>query len=480
MTFISNISNSNQKIFNNSSSERKVLDINIPSKNQTSLINSHGANALRAKVLGEISFGSGKSDIVRGLFKKCAANKNHPAWELLIERIQSFRSNKKDMRHAFEIDYDRIIHSEGFTRYPHKTQVFAAPTNDHVSTRIIHVIHVARVAEQIAGILGLNQQLVRAIAMGHDLGHAPFGHQGEKELTAIMKKKNIPGSFWHEKNGLRFVDNIETLVDSKGVHRNLNLTYAIRDGIICHCGEVDQNGLRPRTNYIVNLSGFDKKDQPAPFTWEGCVMKISDKIPFIGRDVEDAIRLGAFSKEKKDKLLELANNCMGNKRKLSDINSGTLMNTLITDICKNSSPEKGIAFSKEGFELIKTVRGYNLHNIYLPENVTIAKQSDGALERIFDTLEDYHNGEKTLFDLVKARDEGKHGSTLLPAFVDFISKYSKSPERDSQFGNKPLYSIEKKEDYQQAIIDYIAGMTDRFALKAGEDIKNHNNNCHFQ
>ena len=143
--------------------------------------------------------------------------------------------------------------------------------NDHICTRMEHVAHVESVSSAIANYLGLNCELTKAISIGHDIGHAPFGHHGEKVINKLAEK-HLGTSFWHERNGLRYVDDIELLENNYKIYKNLSLTYAVRDGIIAHCGEIDENGLKPRTKYI-DLSEFDRPGKYQPVTWEGCVVK---------------------------------------------------------------------------------------------------------------------------------------------------------------------------------------------------------------
>ena len=136
------------------------------------------------------------------------------------------------------------MHSEGFDRLRFKTQVFPSPDNDMISTRSSHVFQVTDIARNISKKLGLNEELAEAIALGHDIGHAPFGHDGEKSLNKIALTHRLQ-PFWHEKNSLRMADKFLTLQNSKGQENNLGLTYAVRDGIINHCGEVDEILLSP-------------------------------------------------------------------------------------------------------------------------------------------------------------------------------------------------------------------------------------------
>lgn len=159
----------------------------------------------------------------KGLFKKVGISNKHSKWKQCIDRTNELYRRTDDIRDPFARDYNRILHCTAYRRLKHKTQVFFATTNDHICTRIEHVNHVNSISYTIAKYLGLNTELTNAIAIGHDLGHAPFGHAGESLLKEI-KKKEIGETFWHEKNSLWFVDKCETLEDPKGFYRNLNLT----------------------------------------------------------------------------------------------------------------------------------------------------------------------------------------------------------------------------------------------------------------
>ena len=167
----------------------------------------------------------------RHKFKKYAMDENNPHYKKAIEREEDLYQRRNDLRSEFGRDYTRIIFSQAYRRLKHKTQVFFAVENDHICTRSEHVNLVESVSHTIACELGLNTELTKSIAVGHDLGHAPFGHGGETILTDIAKKYNLH-KFWHEQNSLHFVDEIELLEDNIHCRHNLNLTYAVRDGII--------------------------------------------------------------------------------------------------------------------------------------------------------------------------------------------------------------------------------------------------------
>ena len=196
-------------------------------------------------------------------FQKVSASPKNPKWTKMIERKEALYKQKDDIRNDFERDYTRILHSTAYRRLKHKTQVFFATQNDHICTRIEHVNHVVSVSYTLSTFLGLNTQLTNAIAIGHDLGHAPFGHAGESILSELSETQ-IGEKFWHEKNSLRFVDKIETLLDPRGKECNLDLTYAVRDGIISHCGEVDETALAPRAEAI-HLENIAESNQYPPY-----------------------------------------------------------------------------------------------------------------------------------------------------------------------------------------------------------------------
>ena len=175
-------------------------------------------------------------------FYDFAVRPQNQKWDDANKRENPLYTRKNEVRSEFLRDYTRVLHSSAFRRLKHKTQVFFSPQNDHVCTRIEHVLHVESIAVTIACALGLNEELTKAIAISHDLGHPPFGHKGERALDAMMKR-DVGERFWHERNGLFFVDRIELLEDENRNKKNLDLTYAVRDGIISHCGESDDRGV---------------------------------------------------------------------------------------------------------------------------------------------------------------------------------------------------------------------------------------------
>ena len=318
-------------------------------------------------------------------------------WDWATTRETKIYGRGNDIRSEFERDYTRILHCQAYRRLKHKTQVFFAPHNDHVCTRMEHVLHVASVAGTIAKYLGLNQELTQSIAIGHDIGHAPFGHHGEDCLNALMVQKtgaNAPKKFWHERNSLFFADYIETLQTPDGAEKPLNLTYAVRDGLICHCGEIDQQGIHPRDEAI-NLYDIKRPGLVQPYTWEGCVVKLSDKIAFLGRDIEDARTYHILDMGSYRQLREIVAETVGimrngepiSHRSGKAVNTTVLINDMIVDLCEQSSPEKGLCFSDQYFRFITELKRFSYANIYNHWRLReFQKYASNVLGTLHDTL----------------------------------------------------------------------------------------------
>lgn len=408
-------------------------------------------------------------DLKQGLFKDYAISPDNPKWEEAITRVGTLYKKEFEPRSDFERDYNRILNSSAYSRLKHKTQVFYATTNDHVCTRIEHVNIVASISKTIARSLGLNVELVEAIAFGHDLGHAPFGHHGERVIATIMEEENFPEPFWHEKNSLRMIDYIETLPDYYGEHHNLNLTYAVRDGIVCHCGEVDENGLKPR-NKFVNLETM-KKGQYMPYTYEGCVVKISDKLAYIGRDIEDATRYGIFSKKDFVTLKQIAQTFLKQKIKLKQINPTSLIYVLVTDLCTNSNPTDGLTFTKENFELMTQVKQFILEKVCMGKRLEpFLEYANLIIRSIYKFLKSYYDGKNTINRLKK---DIKIYTTIIVDFRKWLVKYSNIDEDLRilrKYNNKIIYDINDYNDYKQAIIDFISCMTDRYIMRVYNEL----------
>jgi dGTPase len=254
---------------------------------------------------------------------------------------------KCEIRTDFQRDRDRIIHSKAFRRLMHKTQVFIAPEGDHYRTRLTHTIEVAQIARTISRGLGLNEDLTEAIAMGHDLGHTPFGHSGEQVLSKIYSK-----GFRHNEQSLRVID----VLEFHGSSRGMNLTAEVRDGILNHTGPV------------------------TPFTPEGQVVKTSDRIAYINHDIDDAIRSGIITEE--DLPAECVN-ILGHSHKKR-------IDTLVRDMITNSESSPVIALSPEKLDAMNKLRSFMFENVY--HNAAAKSAEDMArIEAIITTLFRYYS-----------------------------------------------------------------------------------------
>lgn len=397
------------------------------------------------------------------LFENVASNEQNSMWETHIKREKELYTRPNDIRSPYERDYTRILHCLAYRRLKHKTQVFFNIENDHICTRMEHVQHVESVSCTIAKFLGLNTDLTKAIAMGHDLGHAPFGHEGENELTAL-RKENGMDKFWHERNSLRVIDKLELLENSGRSFDNLCLTYAVRDGIISHCGEVDQNGIKPRCEAI-DLDTFNSPGQYQSYTWEGCVVKISDKIAYLGRDIEDAVRLKFIGFSELRKL-----NKISRSYNESAINTTVIIHKFITDICENSSPEKGILLSEKYNNMLNEIKRFNYEHIYSSSKFIVYKNYvKSVIRSIYESLIDMYDKTRTFDNLKKL---GKDYPLLAADFTDFLCKYvdkeclGEKAGQYKRYKNEKIYgTLDTKQIYAQAIIDFISGMTDRYAIE---------------
>jgi dGTPase len=338
---------------------------------------------------------------------------------------------KPDLRGDYFRDQTAIIHAAPFRRLKHKTQVFFSPKNDHICTRIEHVLHVSTIATTICKGLELDVELAQAIALGHDLGHAPFGHIGEKALNDLSKKS---GGFIHEVHSLRVVDKITRL--GKG----LNLTYAVRDGIVSHCGEEFQKTISPCSK-VKELETINVR-QTSPCTYEGCVVRLADKIAYLGRDIEDAITIGLITGKDVPQNL---------KKNLGSTN-GEIIDTLVLDVVRHSAGREQITFSDKKFELLCHLRDFNYSHIY---NHPLILESDKAITSLISHLV------KHLLDLYQNVGD------------DHAAYANASFRSDQHFGQ---FYLKRKSLYQsepfpeRCVIDFVAGMTDSYALESAREI----------
>lgn len=242
------------------------------------------------------------------------------------EAVRRRPEDRLGHRQPFAQDADRILHSKAYTRYIDKTQVFSLIDNDHITHRVLHVQMVSRIARTIGRFLGLNEDLIEAVALGHDIGHPPFGHEGENILAELCRRHGLT-TFQHNLQSIQFLERFE----KKG--QGLNLTLQVLDGILCHDGEVHTSRLAPRrgkTFAEFDLEIRSKGGEPAiplvPMTLEGCVVRLSDTIAYIGRDIEDAIELELISRS------EIPEDC----GTLLGVSNGTIVYTLVADLIVHS------------------------------------------------------------------------------------------------------------------------------------------------
>ena len=420
---------------------------------------------------------------MKGSFKDVATVEGSPKWEEAIKRQSALYGRGNDIRSEFERDYTRILHCQAYSRLKHKTQVFFAPHNDHICTRMEHVQHVASVSTTISKYLGLNVELTKAIALGHDIGHAPFGHFGEECLNSLLKQKEgagAPKKFWHERNSLFFADYIETLSDPEGVHRNLDLTYAVRDGLISHCGEIHQQGIIPRDDAI-DLYTIKRPGLLQPFTWEGCVVKVSDKISFLGRDLEDARTYHILDMGSYRMLRDIVGSSLGFEgkgqkalRSGKAVNTTVLINDMIVDLCEQSDPERGITFSDEYFKFIVELHKFSYSKIYTHWRL---KEFQNYARNVIETI--YNVLQRTQIYAQRGRLSSalRHFPKLLENFEDWLVRYTnyvpaRQPDRKRllRCAAPQVFDVTNDDSWQKCLIEYISGMTDQFAIGLYEEI----------
>jgi len=328
-------------------------------------------------------------------------------------------------RLEFSLDADRILHSRAYSRYIDKTQVFYLIQNDHITHRVLHVQLVSKIARTIGRFLRLNEDLIEAIALGHDIGHTPFGHEGERYLSELCQKAGI-GYFMHNVQSIQFLD----FVERKG--RGWNLCLQTLDGILCHDGEIHNRTLAP--NLEKDFSSFEKeiaakKTDPEapliPMTLEGCVVRMADTIAYIGRDLEDAIRLDIIRRS------DIPPSIV---RSLGNTN-GTIVYRLVTDVIKNSRDKRSIAFSPEISDALKALKDFNLERIYMNPKSKIHSET---IRQLF----------ARLFEMrLEELETNRRNSDIFSGFLaDMSDAYIDS--------HSPA----------EIVRDYIAGMTDRYFL----------------
>ena len=333
----------------------------------------------------------------------------------------------EDFRPPYFRDIDKIIYSTAYFRYIDKTQVFSFETNDMISRRMTHIQLVSKIARTIGRGLNLNEDLIEAAGLGHDLGHTPFGHAGEKFLNELSIKYG-EGYFNHN------VQSVRTLMYIENKGKGSNITIQVLDAILCHNGEKLEQKYEPRKKSkedFINEYNSCYEDKNVlnslkSMTLEGCVVRISDVIAYMGKDIEDAIRLG------KIKISEIPCNI---KNALGTANSD-IINTIVMDIIKNSINKNYIKISDDVYKAMQELIDFNYKNIYLKAN---SKEQITEIENMFSKLFDlYYN-------------QIINNDTTQDIYVGFLNDMSKEYNNNTSPARKT--------------IDYISGMTDGFFIR---------------
>ncbi len=344
---------------------------------------------------------------------------------------------KEDIRPVFFRDVDKIIHSLSYTRYIDKTQVYGFIENDHITHRVLHVQLVSKEARTIGRALRLNEDLIEAISLGHDVGHAPFGHAGEKFLNNIAEREQI-GFFCHNAQSVRMLKDLE----------NLNITVQTLDGILAHNGEIllnkyEADPLKTKDDFLDEVEKVfsirDYSKRIKLMTLEACVVRLSDIIAYIGRDIEDAIIVGTV---KRADIPKEITDVLGNT-------NAQIVNTLIMDVIENSINKPYLEFSKEVFDSLIRLKNWNYEHIY---NSKEALKNLDILEGAFYDLYEYYLHKLDNRKYIKITSEMSNSDKLLFGFVNDKSEIYKNST-----------------DIRRIVIDYISGQTDKFFLKECEN-----------
>ncbi|HNX17710.1 MAG TPA: HD domain-containing protein [Methanoregula sp.] len=342
------------------------------------------------------------------------------------------RKNRKpeDIRSPYSRDADRIIHTRAYTRYIDKTQVFYLVENDHITHRVIHVQLVSKIARTIGRCLRLNEDLVEAIALGHDIGHIPYGHFGETCLSALCEEQGI-GLFSHNVQSVRFLDRIE----------DQDLTMQVLDGILCHNGEADDVRISPEP--CPDWQAFDRKVEAnaagnrsgAPMTLEGCVVKFADTIAFIGRDLQDAQEVG---------LINGIDDIPAECKEILGIDNRAIIDTLIHNLLENSEPKEDcfISYSPDVEHALVTLRAFSRKQIYNNPRLTAEREKIKTMYRV-----------------------------LFSSYLDDLESDRRNSKIFTEFTDSPWVNKDYIHENTPAglVRDFIAGMTDRYFLKRFED-----------
>jgi len=361
------------------------------------------------------------------------------------EAHRYYKDESEDIRPPFFRDVDRIVHSKAFSRYIDKSQVFFDINNANITHRSLHVTLVSRVSRQIGRVLRLNTDLIEAIALGHDIGHSPFGHLGEEILNEISKDFKM-GTFSHNAQGIRWLSYLERRFPDKPA-KGLNLTLQVLDGILCHDGEVNEQKLKPiKRNgktwdtHLVEYNDCinENKILRIPMSYEGIAVRFADTISYIGRDIEDAILLKLISRD------QIPDVC---KRVLGDTNA-KIINTLITDLLNYSLDNDVIGYSDKIFEAVKELKAFNYEKIYTRRDLFKKNLTD---KTFVDRLKDKFN---LIFNMCLGDlEKDNHDSPIFRDHIEYI---------DDQEFTTYYQPLKKSKKLTLIVRDYIAGMSDKY------------------
>lgn len=344
-----------------------------------------------------------------------------------------FKEVDEDIRPAYFRDIDKIIYSLSYTRYIDKTQVFSNNDNDNISKRMTHVQMVSKIARTIGRALNLNEDLIEAASLGHDLGHVPFGHTGEAILSKISLEHG-EGYFNHN------IQSVRTLMYVENKGKGVNISLQVLDAIMCHNGEIVESNYSPvpktKEQFLKEYNNSYKEKKAnlkmRPMTLEGCVVRISDVIGYIGRDIEDAIRVGVI---KKQELPEEIIEVLGN-------NNSDIINTMVLDIIENSYGKPYIKMSSKIYIALDKLKKFNYEHIYSKANTK-------------EQLDLYEKQFRFLFEIYLKQIKEKEDEKIFKVFLN---------EMDEEY-------IKNTTD-ERKVIDYIAGMTDDYFINEYNRLKN--------
>lgn len=344
-------------------------------------------------------------------------------------RRRSGKDSASPQRPAYVRDVEKILHSPYYNRYTDKTQVFSFYKDDDISRRALHVQLVSRIARNIGRVLGLNLDLIEAIALGHDIGHTPFGHAGERYLNEM----------YHAHTGRYFMHNVHSVRVLDGIF-HMNISLQTLDGILCHNGELELDEYRPRP--IGSFEAFDRMVEECylsqeavtsliPGTLEGCVVRISDIIAYLGKDRQDALRTGV-----------LEDDIVFKNDKIGRFNA-VMINNLVVNIIENSYGKPYIKMDPEFFDALSQGKRENYKLIYGQDD--LFAQQEEQIKPMFVRLYEH---------FLKDLTDGNQDSFIVKKHIDFIR------ERGKYYGTAHY----GEEDPNQIVVDYLASMTDQYMI----------------